>query len=86
MNKPSLYVTFSGPGSQTFGPYASVSFEGTDHDYEVLMLLVSETSHDGSDEDGDGHCLAQRVDGIWKLGDEQDGREYTKVIVHQQRP
>jgi hypothetical protein len=41
MNKPTLYVTFSGPGSHTFGPYASVSLEGADCDYETLLLLVT---------------------------------------------
>jgi hypothetical protein len=85
MNKPTLYVTFSGPGSQTFGPYASVNLEGADCDYETLLLLVAETSADAGDEDGDGHCLAARIDGLWKLGDGLDeadeGPGYERVSV-----
>jgi hypothetical protein len=87
MHKPSLYVTFSGPGSHTLGPYASASLEPADYDYEVLVLCVSATGPDAGDEDGDGHCLAARVDGVWKLGDgldeANDGPGYDRVTFHQ---
>jgi hypothetical protein len=83
-------VTFSGPakaGPQTFGPYAGVSLEPADHDYEVLVLNVSATGPDAGDEDGDGRCLAARVDGVWKLGDGtdegDDGPGYERVSFHQ---
>jgi hypothetical protein len=90
MNKPTLYVTFSSPGSHTFGPYASASLEQADYDYNVLILLVSATGDNPGDEDSDGHCLAVREDGLWKMGDgldpANDGPGYTRVSIHQKRP
>jgi hypothetical protein len=60
--------------------------EGADCDYETLLLLVAEISLDASDEGGDGHCLAARVEGVWKLGDgtdaEVEGPGYQRVSVH----
>jgi hypothetical protein len=50
---------------------------------------VSATGPDAGDEDGDGHCLAARVEGVWKLGsgltEEEDGPGYERVSVHQKR-
>jgi hypothetical protein len=87
MNKPTLYVTFSGPGSHAFGPYVSASLEPADYAYEVLVLLVSATGHNPGNEVGDGHCLAARVGAVWKLGDgsdeEEDGPGYERVTIRQ---
>jgi hypothetical protein len=48
---------------------------------------VSETGHNPGDEDGEGHCLAARVEGFWKLGDgldeANDGPGYERVSIHQ---
>jgi hypothetical protein len=47
--KPSLFVTFTSPAVQTFGPYARVAFEPADYDCNVLLLLVRATGDDPSD-------------------------------------
>jgi hypothetical protein len=78
-----LYVTFTSPGSQTFGPYASLCIDPAD-DADTLLLLVSDTGDNPRDED-QGRCLASRVDGLWQLGHglqpAQDGLGFMRVHI-----
>jgi hypothetical protein len=86
MDQPTLYVTFAGPGgSQPFGPYAGVMIQPDDYNLDVLLLLVHRTGQSPTDQAGDGHCLAAREEGVWRLSAglhaEEDGPGYTKVSI-----
>jgi hypothetical protein len=61
-----------------------------DHNLDVLLLLVHRTGQSPTDQAGDGHCLATREEGTWKLSaglnPEPDGPRYMKVSIGARRP
>jgi hypothetical protein len=62
-----------------------VAIDPADYDSNILSCSCTDTGDDPADEDA-GHCLASRVDGVWKFGDGLDpateGPGYVRVTIH----